>query len=120
MTKAILFTILTIMCITIGYARENGNVMIYSSSSCAPCHEAKAHLRDLGVKFNTCDIEKSASCKAKYDQAGGIGTPLIFVNGDRMDGYEQSQLDALLRKHGYLDRNAVYRDRKMGHKRGGK
>lgn len=74
---------------------------IYTQMDCGPCHEAKNHMQDLGVDFNDKDIAYSFN-KKEFDRLGGTGTPLIFVNSDRLDGYDRSELDQALRRNGYI------------------
>lgn len=102
MIKVILFTVLALMSTAVGFARDNSNVTVYSAVWCDYCHKAKNHLDDRGVSYKDCDVDKDASCKAEFDRLKGVGLPLIMVGGDRMDGYDRAELDALLKKHGLI------------------
>lgn len=77
-------------------------VNVYSQEGCGPCTDAKAHLRDLNVKFSECDIRNSAKCNFEFLQLGGTGTPLITVGEDKLEGYDPNALDQLLKQHGLI------------------
>jgi len=46
------------------------------------------------------DIEKSAAGNAEYRRLGGRGVPLIVVGTEKMSGFSERGLDALLARAG--------------------
>lgn len=81
--------------------RSKANVRMFMTQSCGYCKRAKAYLNAKGISFEELDIERSSSAKLEYQQLGGRGVPVILVGMERMNGYNQESLEALLKQAGY-------------------
>lgn len=82
-------------------------VVMYTTSWCASCKRAKAHLSSKGVSFRELDVEQSADAHRQFQQLGGKGVPLILVGNKRMDGFDPAAMDSLLQEAGIGASGAV-------------
>jgi glutaredoxin len=78
-----------------------GTVTLYSTVSCGYCKMARAYLTRRGVRFTERDVEQSDAAKADYRKLGARGVPVILVGSQRMDGYDEARLAAMLKDAGY-------------------
>jgi glutaredoxin len=77
---------------------DAGKVVMYATQSCGYCAKARSYFDQHGIAFEERDIEKSPAAHAEWKSLGGIGTPLIVIDGERFQGYDESRLDAALAK----------------------
>jgi glutaredoxin len=77
-------------------AQATGPVVMYATSWCPYCAKARAHFARKGIAYVEHDIEKSAAANAEFKRLGGRGVPLILVGTEKMRGYSEQGLDALL------------------------
>jgi glutaredoxin len=71
-------------------------VTIYTTSWCGYCKKAKKLLAEEKISFVEYDIETSIDGRKKYDALGGNGIPVLDINGEILEGYNESEiLDAL-------------------------
>jgi glutaredoxin len=84
-------------------AREPGSeraeareIVMYVMPDCGYCERARAHLRARGVTWTERDIAASQEASDAFEAAGGIGTPLIVIGTERVQGYDAARIDALL------------------------
>ncbi len=77
-------------------------VVLYTSSDCAPCQQARAHLSKRGVPFAERTIATGADADA-FQRAGfqEASVPALGVGRERSVGYEASAWDRLLDAAGY-------------------
>jgi len=74
--------------------REN-KVVIYTTSWCRICKQAKKHFRKNNIAYVSYDIEKSRSAKRDYKALRGTGVPIIIIGDRRMNGFTASRFDRL-------------------------
>lgn len=72
------------------------SVVMYSTSWCGVCKNARSYLQSNGIKFKEYDIEKNTNAHSKYKKLGGKGVPLITVGKNKMSGFSASRLEAML------------------------
>lgn len=77
-------------------AAAKKRVVIYTTAWCPYCKKARAYLQRKGVAFTEYDVETSAEGKAKYQQLGRGGVPIIFVGERRVNGFDEGTLERLL------------------------
>jgi glutaredoxin len=75
-------------------------VRMYMTTWCGYCKKAKAYLSSRGIPFQELNVETSESARREFDALGGRGVPVILVGDQRMDGYDESTLAALLKNAG--------------------
>ncbi len=72
------------------------SAVMYSTSWCGVCKEAKSYMQANGIKFKEYDIEKDKNAYTKYKKLGGRGVPLITVGSQKMSGFSASKLNAMV------------------------
>lgn len=65
-------------------------VVMYATSWCPYCQQARNHFRQQGIAYTEYDIERDAEAKRRYQAFGGRGIPVIFVGKRRMNGFSVS------------------------------
>ena len=75
-------------------------VKMYTTTWCGYCKRAKAFLQTRGTPFQEIDVETSEQGQAEFRSIGGNGVPVILVGQQRMDGYSQESLAAMLKQAG--------------------
>ena len=69
--------------------KENSNVIVYSTSWCGPCKNAKRLLNDRGIGFQEIDIEERGMSRDDlYGITGGRTVPQIVVDGKTIGGFD--------------------------------
>jgi glutaredoxin len=76
-------------------------VKMLATAWCGYCARARAYLNSRGISFQELDVEKSAQGKQEYRALKGRGVPIILVGDQRMNGYDQGRLEAMLRAGGH-------------------
>lgn len=76
-------------------------VRLYTTTWCGYCKRARAHLASRNIPFEDIDIETTDRGQREYREMGGNGVPVIFVGSRRMDGYDQGELEGMLRAGGW-------------------
>jgi glutaredoxin len=71
------------------YDKEE-KVVMYATSWCPYCQQARNHFRQLGIPYTEYDIERDRTAKQRYQAFGGRGVPVIFVGKRRMNGFSVS------------------------------
>jgi len=75
-------------------------VRMLSTTWCGYCRQARAYMNSKGIPFEELDVEKSMEGRREFSALKGRGVPIILVGSQRMDGYSQARLDAMLRAAG--------------------
>ena len=73
------------------------NVVLYSAEWCGYCKKARQYLKQRKVSFTEYDVEKSKQGADQYRRLKGQGVPLIMVGKQRVNGFDRSRLDQLLK-----------------------
>lgn len=72
-------------------------VVMYSTTECVYCAQAKGWLSQNGFAFTECNMSLSPACVQDFTRFGGTGTPYLVVRGHHMkDGFDSDQFMALL------------------------
>tara|TARA_Y100000768_G_C23715844_1_gene557967 strand:+ start:126 stop:380 length:255 start_codon:yes stop_codon:yes gene_type:complete len=67
----------------------DSEVLIYSTSWCGPCSNAKRLLKEKGIMYVEIDIEeKGMSREDLFNITGGRTVPQIVVDGETIGGYD--------------------------------
>ncbi len=73
------------------------DVKIYTTPTCGYCHQAKAFISGLGVKYIEHDISRDrAAAEEMVRLTGQIGVPVIVVDGQAVIGFDRASLQELL------------------------
>jgi glutaredoxin len=76
-------------------------VIMYATQTCGYCVRARAWLEARNVAWDERDIERSESAHKEWTALGGVGTPVIVINGKAFTGFAEASLDAELAKLGH-------------------
>lgn len=71
------------------------NVVMYSTSWCTYCKQARAYFASHNIPYTDYDIEASQEAKQNYDAIGGRGVPVILVGNARMNGFSAAGFERL-------------------------
>ncbi|HYR34744.1 MAG TPA: glutaredoxin family protein [Burkholderiales bacterium] len=75
-------------------------VVMYATSWCGYCAQARAHFARRGIAYIEYDVEKSPAAHAEFKRLGGRGVPLIVHGANVMRGFREQSFDALLARNG--------------------
>lgn len=69
---------------------KQAGVILYSTSWCGYCKKARSFMNQENISFDEYDIEKSATAKRAYEQAGGKGVPLLIRGEKSIQGFSKA------------------------------
>ncbi|MEM1117843.1 MAG: glutaredoxin family protein [Bacteroidota bacterium] len=79
----------------------DAGVILYVTEWCPYCQAAQDYLDQRGTEYRLVDIEAGESEYVEYARQGGTGSiPLIIVGDERMQGYREDVLEAMLGRSG--------------------
>lgn len=76
---------------------EERKVVMYATSWCPYCQQARNHFRQQGIPYVEYDIEKDAAARRDYNAFGGRGVPVIFVGKRRLNGFSVAAFNRIYR-----------------------
>lgn len=71
-------------------------VVMYSTSWCGYCAQARTLFRTRGIEYTEYDIEQSAQARAAHRELGGRGVPLILVGFEALRGFNEQKVLATI------------------------
>lgn len=74
---------------------QQKKVVMYSTSWCVFCKQARAHFDQKGIQYTDYDIEHDPDAAQRYRQMHARGVPLIFVGKTRIDGWNAQDFDRI-------------------------
>jgi glutaredoxin len=78
--------------------KESTDVIMYSTSWCGYCKQARRYFSRKRIPFEEYDVEKSSKGKKDYKSLNGRGVPIILVGEKRMNGFSVAQFEKLYSK----------------------
>jgi glutaredoxin-like YruB-family protein len=79
-------------------ANRNHEVVVYTTSWCGWCKKTRAWLDAKGIDYENRDIEANAEWAQEiHDLTGSGGVPVIVIDGNVIKGFDQAQMEKLLR-----------------------
>jgi len=76
-----------------------GEVVMYSTTECQYCVQAKSWLTQYGFAFEECNMSVDARCESEFRSYNATGTPYLVVRGHHMkDGFDSDEFVALLKR----------------------
>lgn len=82
-------------------AQQPLDVVLYSTKTCGYCRKLRALFRQHGVAWQEIDIESSQAAEQEFKSRGGHGVPLVFINGQRIQGFSEEDTTEVLARYGY-------------------
>lgn len=77
-------------------------VVLYVLPECGYCEKARQLLTRHGVEWREVDIQNSAAGKKTFTALGGVGTPLLVIGEQTVQGYDASRIESLLAQAGAI------------------
>lgn len=77
------------------YSNDTG-VVLFTTSWCSACKQAKAFLNQKGVAYLEYDVEKSPEARRQFEALGGRGVPLMVIDGTVVKGFNPNKMRQLL------------------------
>jgi glutaredoxin 3 len=78
----------------------NSQIIIYSATWCAFCHQAKQYLDSKGIKYTDKDVEKEPQAGLEaVEKSQQRGIPVIDIAGDIIIGFDRPRIDAAIQAH---------------------
>lgn len=72
-------------------------VTILSTQWCGVCTRAKAYMKSRNIDFEEWDVDKSDYARAKMNELGAKGVPVILVGKRKMTGFSEEGLEDMLK-----------------------
>lgn len=85
---------------------DNDNIILYSSSRCDRCDDARAHFERSGIAYVEHDVQRSKQGKADYQTLGSPGVPILLIGDQRMNGWSESRFKRLYADFKHLPEGA--------------
>lgn len=80
----------------IATAAADGDLFMFSATWCSVCTRAHRYFASHQVRYQSCEIDQDADCRARFDRLGGQGTPLLVVRGVPQTGFSPARIAAAL------------------------
>ncbi|HQV73170.1 MAG: glutaredoxin domain-containing protein [Dokdonella sp.] len=74
-------------------------VIMYSTATCGYCAKARQWFTGHKVAWDERDVETSTAAQKEWKALGGVGTPLIVVNGKPFHGFMEGAIEAEIAKY---------------------
>ncbi len=78
-------------------ADPSKQVVMYATSWCPYCQQARNYFREQGISYVEYDIEKNEEAKRVYKTFGGKLIPVIVVGKRRMNGFSVAGFNKIYR-----------------------
>ncbi|MFP5393193.1 MAG: DUF4124 domain-containing protein [Gammaproteobacteria bacterium] len=82
-------------------AARNQPVVLYTTSGCAPCDQARDFLKKRGIPFTEKTVSSAADAAAARDAGGNGQLPLLLVGRTKLLGYEPGGWTSALNSAAY-------------------
>jgi glutaredoxin len=83
---------------TLAAAVKPGDVVMYSTTECGYCTQARAWLNQNGFAFTECNMSVDQRCVQEFRSYGADGTPFLLVRGYQMkNGFDSDEFLAALK-----------------------
>jgi len=72
-------------------------VKIYTTDTCVFCHQAKEYFKEKGIEYEEINLsENSDKVQELFQISGGMGVPVIIIEGRVIRGFDREQIDEAL------------------------
>lgn len=79
-------------------AEHGSEVVMYSATWCGVCRAAREHMQASGQEFVELDMEQDPRGRQEFAQFGGVGIPLLLVNGRVIRGFKPREMEQALER----------------------
>lgn len=77
-------------------ARAGDKLVMYTTTHCPYCAEARAWLAKNGIAYRECNTETSEECLAHFERLGADGVPTLVFEGHMQIGWDSAWLREVL------------------------
>lgn len=88
------------------YRQADAPVVVFSTSTCPHCADARRLLGELGVQYRDFVVDQDEGAKRRFKALGGEGVPLLFIGDRRIEGFREAVIRESL-KRAHLDSGAA-------------
>ena len=74
-------------------------VTIFGYDGCPYCRKAYSYLDSNNVEYTLMDVEKSSKANRIFKNEGHKGVPVIYIEGETLNGFSDDSYRNLLQKH---------------------
>jgi mycoredoxin len=78
------------------FPNSETKIIVYGTQSCPFCIKTRELFSSKKIQFADFDIEKLDKAKQEFRKLGGEGVPLIIIGNRRIDGFNQTQIEAAI------------------------
>lgn len=71
-------------------------VKIYTSSTCAYCHQVKEFFKEKGIKYVEANISENKEDRMELMKMGYRSVPVTVIDGEVVVGYKADELGRLV------------------------
>ena len=71
----------------------NKQVVLYSTTWCGYCKQARQYFRSNSIPFTEYDVENSRKGRRDYRALGGSSVPIILVGNRRLNGFSPAHFE---------------------------
>lgn len=83
---------------TLAAGVKSGDVVMYSTTECGYCTQARGWLNQNGFAFTECNMSVDERCVQEFRSYGADGTPFLLVRGYQMkNGFDSDEFLAALK-----------------------
>jgi glutaredoxin len=76
-----------------------GDVVMYSTTECVYCAQAKSWLQQYGFVYTECNMSVDQNCITEFNRYGANGTPFLVVRGHQMhNGFGTDEFISILQQ----------------------
>ncbi|MGF6275730.1 mycoredoxin [Massilia sp. UYP11] len=86
------------------YPDKKTNVVLYGTTSCPYCIQARSFLRERNIAFIDHDVASSDQGRREFARLGKEAVPVILVGGRMLTGFNRDHLEAALVEAGHIAR----------------
>ena len=84
--------------ITQSKSAAGSDVVMYSTTSCGYCKQARRYFKQNDIAFAEHFIDKDRAARRTYDKLGEKGVPVILVGDARMTGFSVPAFEKLYKR----------------------
>ena len=74
------------------------DVIMYSTSWCGYCKQARRYFNQKQIAFTEYDVEKTDKGKQDFKRLGGKGVPVILVGDQRLNGFSKRAFEQIYQR----------------------
>jgi len=79
-------------------------IIIFGFDGCPNCQQAYNFMKKNNIRYQVMNPQEDVKAMRIAKQNGVKTVPVIFVSGDRVEGFTDASYTALFQKHGVMDK----------------